>query len=461
MLISGLLLTSMMVTPGAESAAPAAGPLPPLFGRPRAVPAPLDEAAVRARREAFERYKDERGLVQRGDIVAPPWYFDDEPDPGMPRSSDWSLPPHRATIFLNFFGGEMRNGTNSALMESTCIQGNVNYPAYIGNNDTALAIIQVFQNAMEPYGVRVAYEEAPPPELPYQMVMMGGQPGVIGLPNGTLGVSCSSDCGDMWWRDTTFAFTEASSQTSVLGNTALQEAAHAFGLAHIDGSEHIMYPFATPGAKIWATSCTNYNDATGGINCKPTHDIFCGGGSQNSDAELMAYFGANSPDTEAPVVTITNPAEDVVELESGGAFTVDAEISDNFEGAGWKLMILDEDGQEVQSLPAFTFEKSWSLSGFPDGVWTVRVQATDHDRNVGFDEITVYSGMMAPGTTSGTGTSGGTASGGEMTTSVGGTGTPNPPDDCACRTGGAGGLPSAAWTLLLLPLVGAGRRRAR
>ena len=423
----GILSTLLAVAAPADATpdSDVAAALPPLFGRPRTASPPLSAEEVERRRAAFEQYLEDAGLVLEHDIVAPPWYFDDEPDPGMPRSGDgWNLPPHRATIFLNFFGGTMTNGTNSALMESSCINGTVDYPAFKNSESLALAIIQIFQNKMDPYGVRIAYEQAPPPELPYQMVMMGGTPGIIGLPQGTLGVSCSPDCGDMWWRDTTFAFTEQSAQATVLGTTALQEAAHAFGLAHIDGPEHIMYPFATPGDKVWATSCTPYNAATGGINCKPIHDIFCGGGAQNSDAELMAFFGPDSPDTEPPTVTITMPAEDVLEVAPGTEVTVEAEVTDNFEGAGWKFVILNEDGEELVSEPAFTFETSWTAT-IPQGVYTLRVQAIDHDRNVGSDEVVVYAGVEAPpsGTTSGGetgGTDGGTDSAGGGTDSAGG-----------------------------------------
>ncbi len=455
-----MLLPLLWTDGGAAPAAGAAGgaqALPPLFGRPRVARPPLSEEEKTRRRAAFLEHLEEEGLVVEDDIVAPPWYFDDEPDPGMPRAGEWTQPPHRGTIFLNFFGGTLSKGTNSARMESSCIAGGeVDYPAYANSESLALAIVQIFQNKMDPYGVRIAYEKAPPPELPYQMVMMGGSPGVIGMPPGVLGVSCSSDCGDQWWRDTTFAFTEESAQATTLGTTALQEAAHAFGLAHIDGSQHIMYPFASPGDKIWSTSCTPYNDATGSINCKPTHDIFCSGGAQNDDAELMAYFGPNGPDTEPPTVTITDPTEDVLEVDPGTNVTVSAEVTDNFEGAGWKFVVIDDQGNEVVSQPAFTFETSWTVA-LPEGVFTLRVQAIDHDRNIGSDEVTVYSGVEAPAGTTG-GTTGDTAGGTEGGTDSVGMG-PMEDEGCGCATPGA---PRGRWGALafvLLAATGARRRR--
>ena len=468
------LFTQSGVARAAEGGDPGAAgvELPPLFGRSRTLPPPPSEAELQARRAAVRGQIESGERVQEGDVFAPAWYFDDLPDPGTPRGADWDLPAHRTTIFLNFFGGTLTSGNNSALMQGACVQGSVEIPPFKGSESQALAIIQIYKDKMAPYGVRVAYLEAPPPELPYAMVMMGGLPSLLGMPASVLGVSCSSDCGDRWWRDTTHGFTEASSQTSVLGTVSLHEAAHAFGLGHVDGSDNIMYPYAGPGDPQWADGCTAYNDATGGINCKPTHDKFCAGGQQDSAAELLAYFGPNSPDTVAPTVEITSPAEDAIEIEPGGGLTVEADIADDHEGVGWKLEILagaeppaDGDDEVLESLPAFVFERSWSVAGFAEGVYRVRVQAIDHDRNVGFDEVTVYVGQPVPSEMEG---SGGTSGGTEGGTSDGGTGgdsggttaaAMSTEDGCACDL--SGDRPrSGAWFLLAAAL-GIGRRRPR
>jgi MYXO-CTERM domain-containing protein len=416
-----------------------------LFGKPVFQAPELSEEEIEARQLSLQSYFEEKGWEQHGDVVGPPELFADGDDPQAALNADWDYPPHRATIFLNFFGGEMTGGTNASLMQSNCIQGTRQYPGFVGSEAMALAIIETFQSKLEPYGVRVAYEEAPPPELPYQMVMMGGKPGDVGFQNGTLGVSCSSDCGDRWWRDTTLAFTASSNQTTILATTALQEAAHAFGLGHIDGSNHIMYPFATSGAKVWSTECTIYNDATGGINCKPTHDIWCGGGAQNDDAELMAYFGSNTPDTEAPVVEIVSPP-DGLEIEAGGSVEVEANITDNHDGAGWKIMIY-KDGELVEDKPSFLFESKWPLSGLPAGEYLIRVQAIDHDRNIGADEVTVHVGTpSSSGTGSDTDASGGSDTDASGTGGTGGTGGTDGSDGSDGSAGTVGGSATAGET---------------
>lgn len=444
---------------------------PAVFGH-RPNDAEPRKGELEERRRDFDAMLKSRGWEVQGDVVGPPELFAEHS--GTEAPADWEYPPHRATIFLNFFGGEMTNGTNAALMESTCIAGNFKYPAFAGSEAQALSIIETFQSQLAPYGVRIAYKEAPPPELPYAMVMMGGTPEMIGMSGGVLGVSCSSDCGDRWWRDATLAFTAAASpnQTNTLATTALHEAAHAFGLAHIDtamNSGFIMHPFVDNSDRIWADGCIKYNDATGGINCTFTHDIWCGSGAQNDVAELTAYFGANGPDTEPPTVDILTP-EDGAELSPGTSVTVTADITDNHDGAGWKIMIY-KDGALVDDRPAFAFEKSWDLSSLPAATYLLRVQAIDHDRNIGADEVTLYVGVEAAETSDGT--TQGDDSGDVPTTSLTGTTiatgsstttageTSDEPAGCACTNDKGRSSGSVWFTAVLVPLLIRRRQRAR
>ncbi len=438
-----------------------------LFGREVVRVAPLSEDERQARRAGFEQMLDERGWVQIGDQVAPRGASGDFAQPPAPQA-DWTFPPHRSTIFLNFFGSEaLTNGTYSALDESACVQGTMPWPGFGGTEQQALALIDVFETQMAPYGVRIAYAERPPDHLPFAMVMMGGSPDLLGLGGGVLGVSCSSDCGDRWWRDTTFAFTDNinPNNAEVLGTTALHEAAHAFGLAHIADPSKIMNPFVGSGNVTWADTCTPYDDATGGINCQPTHDEFCDGGAQNSAAELLAYFGENSPDLEPPFVEILSPA-DGAEFAPGESIMVEADISDNHEGVGWKLAIPEIEAEDV----AFTFQKAWPLS-LPAGTYTIRIEAIDHDRNETVAEVTVYVGMDAPvdpADTSG-GVSGGVSGDGGMTDDTsnddggestdGGLGQDDDgAEGCACAADGPV-APSAAG-LLFVGALAVRRRRS-
>ena len=443
---------------------------PTLFGHPVNVPPPLTEEEAAKRRESFLRHLQDNDLVFTGDAIAPRALVSGaHPQHGVDIDE-----PHYATIFLNFFGGMLTSGTNAAEMQSGCVgTTGVNYPGFTGSEPDALAIIQVFENAMEPYAVRVAYEDYPPQHLPYSMVMMGGTPADAGQEPGTLGVSCSTDCGDVWWRDTTLAFTEQSGNPTTLATTALQEAAHAFGLDHIDGEEHIMYPFATFGTKVWASGCTPYNAATGPIGCGYIHEVFCpDGSSQNDDAELLAYFGPNAPDVDPPQVTILEPAPDTV-LPSGGSASISAEVTDDHLGHGWRLRVVPPAGEEAIS-NAYQFETAWDLdfAGQPDGAYEIWIEAVDHDGNEGSAMVTLYVGVDPP--IPGTDESGdGSGSGGSQDGTQGGTDDTMPgsegdatgdsaplADDgggegCQCGTTGA---PVTGWTWLPFVLVALRRR---
>lgn len=432
LIASFMIPCALALASTASAAEPASATL---FGRPVAAAPELTEAEIAERRATFEQGLKDNDLVHVGGLVVPRSMVEGELTDAPRPSFAWDTPPKRHTVFLNFFGGEMSGGTNASLMQSPCIQGGgkIQYPQFLRTEQEALAIIQVFTDAMAPFGVRIAYEEAPPKHLPYSMVMMGGKPQVIGLPNGVLGVACNLDCGDTWLRDTTFAFTEVAGDIQVLGTTALQEAAHAWGLDHIDGSDNIMYPYATNGKKVWADTCVPYNDATGPIGCEYIHDEFCGenGGAQNDVAELMAFFGANTLDTVPPTVTLLSP-EDGAIIEPGSDVLIEAEVTDDHEGFGWRMMIPEADIEA----PAYLKEKQWSISP-PVGTYTIRVEALDHDGNIGFAEAVIHVGSPEPETT------GDPTTTGDAPTSTSGDDTgpgPGPDTDPDTSTSGGSGV---------------------
>ena len=75
------------------------------------------------------------------------------------------------------------------------------------------------------------------------------------------------------------------------------------------------------------------------------------------------------------------------------------EVSDNHDGAGWRLRVVREAGDDLIG-PAYHKEMSWTFD-VPAGTYEIYVEAIDHDGNEGSDMVTVYVGGGAPSDTSG------------------------------------------------------------
>ena len=303
---------------------------------------------------------------------------------------------HRATIFLNFGGALLTGGSDASRDQAACVDGELEYPRFGGTEEEALEVVALVSEAVEPFGIRVAYLERPPAYLPYSMVMIGGYPTDFGISAAAASLSCTTDCTDRWWRDTALVFD---------GSTVQVAASTVFELGRFSGLEptatpgDFMYPVA--GGDQWLDECAPYSDST--AYCPMAHDVFCDGGAQNSYAEFLEYFGENSPDTTPPSVEITEPMNGA-RFEPGEPFSVDVEVSDDFNGFGWQIVIEELDEQ----VPAVDHETSWDLA-LPEGEYTIRVDAIDHDRNENSDTIRIVVGPPQAGeeeeTDAGTGTS--------------------------------------------------------
>ncbi len=351
--------------------------------------------------------------------------------PPRPQSAGESE-THRHTVFLNFAGGTLKAGGNAAEMKAACLgPGEFQIPGYAGSAADEQMIVDYVRDRVKAFGLRVV-AEAPPKHLPFSQVMFGGHasdagfsaPGLPGVPgNPTLySEFCITDCGDASRRETGFVFTAEFPDASPImaANSALLVLGHYWGLDQLTNSSALMNGSLSEDVREWVTYCKAL-DQGAGVQCPSSHQAFCDANLQNHTAELTATFGANSVDDVAPTVTLLAPADSAV-LEPGAKFLIEAEVSDNFGGVGWHLVI-PELGQDV---PAYKGETQWNVA-LPEGVYTIRVEALDHDRNVGAAEATVYVGVEPPsagestgeeptgGGSSGGGSSGGGASGDDPT----------------------------------------------
>ena len=289
-----------------------------------------------------------------------------------------ATPEHRHTVYINFEGGKLSlgNNPNAAEMETLCAPKGVDVPAWPGTEQEAAAVVEIVREAFDPFGVRIVYEERPPQHLPYSQVMVGGYFG------SNAAATCSSDCGDLAWRETGFVWPEPSEfETFSVQKTANSIVYVIAQHAGLDGTDD--YALYTNGLssvdeRAWSSGCV----ALQTFACGSKHEVFCGEGSKMQDdvAELLATYGANSSDDVPPTVKLLSPLNGSV-FEPGQVVTIQAEVDDNFGGVGWRLMLLEAG----QASPAYAQETMWEVK-LPQGVHTIRVEAIDHDRNVAFAE---------------------------------------------------------------------------
>ncbi len=234
------------------------------------------------------------------------------------------LPPRAAatpeTLFINFDGGVLQSGCGNdprydCSTLASLFDGYVG--PYEGNETQRISILQATRKDVKDFGVRVVVDR-PPIDVPYTMVIYGD----LG-PQSFAGIAPYIDCEDRRGSDTSFTQSFGSSNTG--STVVLQEAAHTWGLEHVDAELDILNPFKAAGLNqsfrdecFKIVSDTDLTPTQG--SCNQVHTRFCDTGYQNSWQEMNLLFGPAIPDTSAPTLEITSP-------DDGGAFVLPTTIA--------------------------------------------------------------------------------------------------------------------------------------
>lgn len=303
--------------------------------------------------------------------------------------------PRRTTVFLDFGGGVISPGDDSSLGQATCVPTEFVYPIFLGSERASEVALAEARRVAAPFGIRVVGER-PPAHLPYTHVRIGGDPTTLGLDPKLNGLSCDVDCDDVSHRDTVFMFAEKwvasaalaevdeDQRAAQVGLIAMHEAGHAWGLEHAGASESVMARFPSTGAPEFVEGCSTLDIDHDASECPAARQRHCPEGEQDAHAELLALFGDGSPDVIAPHAVILWPPDGHV-MQPGETLAVEVEVGDDHEGFGWRLEVpelgwehLGRDGEGT------TLELV-----VPEGRFTLRLEAIDHDRNVGEAEVVV------------------------------------------------------------------------
>lgn len=389
-----------------------------------------------------------------------------------PRAADsWIL-------FTNFDGGKMNWcgwGNDSPQDNCSQIMQDTVLP-FSGDAARRAAVVQVLREDFKDFNILVT--DIRPQTGDYDMEMIGDWDPAPG--GGFAGVAPSIDCFNGNGGEVSFTLDYTGSPTGI-AKAVLQEAAHTWGLEHVDSKDDLLYPTTESVMNpTFVDDCFQIVQLDNGNNpvpdnaiCKSQHSQYCTSDHQNSYQELLQIFGAHIPDLTAPTLEITAPLEGAV-VEP--AFELVLKAVDNQSPQVLDLQIGLEGPISFTtdpSLYASPADLSFPIKGLEPGDYTLTATVKDEDANLTMASVHFTVGAPAPSTTSGatgpttdapTTSEGGTEGTGDATGDGGGSsdasasdGGQTGGDDQGCNCASTGAPPSLAL-LALLGLVRARRR---
>jgi MYXO-CTERM domain-containing protein len=385
------------------------------------------------------------------------------------------------TLFINFDGGDMQscNGSDWPADNCSTIMADTVLP-YSGDAGTRAAIVQAMANDTADFAVTVVGER-PVDDDQYDMVMVGNwdPPPDEG---GFAGVAPTIDCYNQTRGETSFSLDIGGA--SIVAKVVGQEAAHVWGLEHVDSPSDLLFP-TTGGASdpSFEDSCHQIVVLEGGIQpteaaCAEMHSFNCPDqpNYQNSYQDMMMVFGPSTPDVSPPTLEILSPTEGEG-FASGAQIELRIHMVDDIAPPLFDVYAsidVDEQGDAVGTGDYRGPELSLPINGLADGEHLIRVDVADQSGNVASDLVHFVIGDDAVGETgtgapsgsegdsSGTPPGGSDGDTGQSTEPTGGeTGSPAPEADAADDGCGCRATSSAAFAPLIVLLLSVSRRRRR
>jgi hypothetical protein len=380
-------------------------------------------------------------------------------------------------LFINFDGPLMNSGCgNDSRADCSTIFPNVQFDPHPGDAAKKAAIVQATREDVVDFGV-IVVGERPPEGNPYAMVVSGEPAG--GGPPGVGGVAPGIDCGNTNPNITSFNFLVDSS-ANVQATVIHQEAAHTWGLEHVDDESDNLFP-STGGV-----TDPKYQDVCSQVvsdvqlnptssSCNTVHTMFCQANFQNSYQEMLLLFGPPIPDLTAPSVVIVSPAEgEVIDYATDFDLTITLDDDRRPQVLATQIFFDDveaADGSFVNTTLTFPVRGGDPPTGhgLADGLHTIRVDIADEAGNPASAEVTFEIVGSPFGSVDDTGqdeSGGTTGDGGEPPADEGegSSGVPidpglgdDEPEGCGCRAPDS--RPRAGWLAWIA--LGALRRRHR
>jgi hypothetical protein len=308
----------------------------------------------------------------------------------VPRSATAPLPlsgpdvlPQRVgqpeTLFINFDGAVLRRGCgNDSRHDCSSLADLFNgyVGPFVGTEVKRVSIVQSVRKDLQDIGVRAITRRPEGDDDDYTMVLYGD----LGAQE-FAGIAPYVDCGNLWANDTCFA--GAFLGSNIGATVILQEAAHTWGLEHVDSEFDNLHPFVAQATPYFQDKCNKIVANTdlveiGGV-CNSVHALFCEAGYQNSYQELLYLFGPAVPDTVAPTVELTSPEDGsfhVLPVEVPLLGTISDDLAPQFY-----TVRIEQDGQQL--FEGEDIKVNLLLKDPPAGEYDLVVTAIDGGGNPG------------------------------------------------------------------------------
>ena len=286
------------------------------------------------------------------------------------------------TVFVNFDGVDLGN-CNPSNAKRNCHWYNNDSPfePFSGTDQVKVSVLQAMRRKVSELGIRVTGVR-PPDTEDYTMVVYGGTEAEYGA----LGSAPAGDCLDQRPNEIVFAHLDGDLAGWINGGatTALHEAAHSWGLDHIDVRGGIMFPSGDDNPTAFRMGCdqvvANTTLTPGDPSCPTVNSMFCPSPDQQDATRILTHlFGPPYVDVTPPSVALVTP-RDGEYFQAPASFEVVFDIEDDLHPQAYTMFAwLNDDERPSEGTP--TIHPGFSIKDLPVGEWDVHVVVADTARN--------------------------------------------------------------------------------
>jgi hypothetical protein len=334
-------------------------------------------------------------------------------------------------VFVNFDGIELGDCNPSNSKKNCHWYNHDAFPAFSGPLTQRVSVLQAMRRLVDAFGLRITGAR-PDADDDYTMVIYGGTEAEYGA----LGSAPSGDCLDTNPNEIAFAHLDGEHADWITAGatTALHEAAHTWGLDHVDLEGEIMFPSGDNSPTSFSDDCLQIVQDTelvpGGESCPQLNLELCAREDlQSSTAALHELFGPPYVDTLAPIVHLREP-DDGAYFQAPADFDVVLELEDDLHPQAYSMWAWYGDGARPSDAKQ-TVEPGFEVVELPVGSWEFHIVIADQAGNETQLDFEVEVGLDPP---------------------------PDPAQSSACACGPS--APPSPW-LAMLPAVLARPRRRR